>query len=437
MQWRAHFTKVMLPKIKKENVLKKPDPERPTSNSREHDSADEEQSAASSRDRVPSKPRQQVKTKPEPTSSSPGPRHRRQQQPPVSTKSPIRTVDLRNHPRSTSQERKKPLTSRQPHKSAPSSPTYRPTSPTPRPGPHALSKTPLSAIPPPTMKSLKSPEHIPRWRVEHKTPTAEDNEPPPPSSPPKLLSYPLQKRKRDMSGFTPEQRKRSRNIYREVSEVASTPEPDSPVRSRVISPELQGSDAHRHPGSSPPLIKHKKYQKYAEMSTQALYDQVDDDPSFAEDMEFPEIPNTPPGAAQSPPPPTRLRRESTPPTKLPARTSVSVSKSPLPSPTEDDPDGIKEMEAFLAYCRKEYKLSEKLVIYSIERTSGIKPLVETVLQSIAEGKPLPTDVPGVWSEEEDKILMGADSREMKRLADKKGSAHTERRMEFLNLWNLA
>lgn len=46
-------------------------------------------------------------------------------------------------------------------------------------------------------------------------------------------------------------------------------------------------------------------------------------------------------------------------------------------------------------------------------------------------------MPGVWSEEEDKVLMGCNSREMVKLQEKKGAEHMEKRMDFLNLWNMA
>lgn len=282
------------------------------------------------------------------------------------------------------------------------------------------------------MKVQPSESHTPRWRAEvHRTPAAEDKDPGPilslsPLKPSSHLLPNNQKRKRDL-GSTPELRKKSRNVHE------NTPTEPGP-ESRLLSPELLGSEAHNLP-SSPPLPTPKKKLNYAELSTQAIYDQLDDDPS----LEFPEIefPGTPPPALAQSNPRLQIQQKPSMPIELSAPTPDLPSKSQPLSPTKSDPDGIREMNSFLAYCQKKFNASEKEVIYAIERASGIKQLVKLVLQSIVDDKPLPTHVPGVWSEDDDKVLMGADSREMKKLQERKGAAHMERRMEFLNLWNMA
>lgn len=275
----------------------------------------------------------------------------------------------------------------------------------------------------PSRVKIQAPaNHTPRWRAEiHKTPTTEVEDAGPIL--PKSLSHlsPTNQKRKRYSGSSPELRKKSRGVHENTST-----EPESPPKSRLLSPELLGSDTH-HQTSSPPPSTPKKKLNYAELSTQAIYDQMDDDPS----MEFPEIeiPSTP---LQSTPRPQTQRKLSKPATPTPG----FAPKLPL-SPTKNDPYGLLEMGSFLAYCLEKFNASNKQVVYAIERASGIKQLVELVLQSMVDDKPLPVHVPGVWSEEDDKVLMGADSREMKKLQERKGAAHMERRMEFLNLWNMS
>lgn len=383
--------------------------------------------ASSSRDNSSPKAKKEVKIKLE---STLGPDPEVKKEPPnPGIHSPIRTVNVRNHPNgtpsSTGKDMTKLSTPHQRRKTTSDSPSRQPTTSADRAASVALSK-PSPQIATPLRTKVQTPtDQIPRWRAEvRETPATEDKgagllSPPEPLS---HLSLTNQKRKRN-SGPSLELRKKSRAVHENTSRGS-----ESPSQSRQLSPEPLGSDLH-HLASSPPLATPKRLN-YAELSTQAIYDQEDDDPS----MEFPEIevPSTPPTLAQ----PSRMQRNLSTPTKLSAPTPGSAPGFP-PSPTKSDPDGIQEMNSFLAYCQKEFNASEQQVIHAIERASGIKQLVELVLQNIVDDKPLPPHILGIWSEEDDRVLMGADSREMKKLQERKGAAHMERRMEFLNLWNMA
>lgn len=434
-QWHAHFNEVILPRINLGKVPKesaaKPNQASEESGGGYGGSNNEELAASSNRDSPSSKAKREVKIKPGPITSSPEPK---KGPPTPSIHSPIRMVDVRSRPNGappypTREDMAKPSTPRERRKTTSSSPSHRPATPTGKVASIAPSKLSLPMTTPSRAKIQTPANHTLRWRAEiYKNPVTEDGDVGPIL--PKSLSHlPLtnQKRKRD-SGSSPELRKKSRGVQENTST-----ESESPPRSRLLSPELLGSDANHQTSSPPPSTPKKKKLSYAELSTQAIYDQMDDDPS----MEFPEIeiPSAPPTPVQSTPRPQAQPKPFTP-TKPTSPTPGFAPKPPL-SPTKNDPDGILEMNSFLAYCQKEFNASEKQVIYAIERASGIKQLVELVLQSIADDKPLPAHVPGVWSEEDDKILMGADSREMKKLQERKGAAHMERRMEFLNLWNMA
>lgn len=126
-----------------------------------------------------------------------------------------------------------------------------------------------------------------------------------------------------------------------------------------------------------------------------------------------------------------------------ATTAGPASEPPTVTPTKSaaafnsDPDGIQEMHRYLAYCEEKFHLQPEQVIFAVERTGGVKRLMEVVLEAMSKGRGLPVGVDGIWTEDEDAILMGSDSRMMAKLAEKKGAGEMGTRMEFLNLWNMA
>ncbi|KAF2416704.1 hypothetical protein EJ08DRAFT_574196, partial [Tothia fuscella] len=70
------------------------------------------------------------------------------------------------------------------------------------------------------------------------------------------------------------------------------------------------------------------------------------------------------------------------------------------------------------YIAKGY--SEQDVITACEATSGNRDLIELVLKSLRNGRGVPKDVRGVWSEEDDAHLQGSDARMIKRVEGKHG-----------------
>jgi telomeric repeat-binding factor 2-interacting protein 1 len=67
-------------------------------------------------------------------------------------------------------------------------------------------------------------------------------------------------------------------------------------------------------------------------------------------------------------------------------------------------------------------------------TSGVVAKASEALKYLSAGKAVPENVPGIWTQEDDKIIQGTDAREMKRMSEKHGSdgpGGLEARMEFL------
>ena len=80
---------------------------------------------------------------------------------------------------------------------------------------------------------------------------------------------------------------------------------------------------------------------------------------------------------------------------------------------------------------------EERVVYALERTSMNSALAQIVLDALASGSGLPSDVPGVWTEDEDAVLRGGDSREMMRLERWHGRVAYAYRLEVLEEWGQA
>jgi len=319
-----------------------------------------------------------------------------------------------------------------------------------------------------------------------------------PQTPPKQTSS--QKRKHTDDGQTPNVNqavKRPRKRYDSISEVPSTPDP-SPRRNRQPSIELGGvvptsaektvddaptstskvlvevvktpvkkavgkststaqavkisetpvkspkgptSDKEALSKSTPPksiLVKSPKTKNtrpsYENMSTQAIFNAEIDQEAFSTEMDFafPWLDDDEQVPCQS----TKSAALAHVDTPSPKASRGKAPGSASKTVTEADKAGIEEMHRYLDYCEKKFGLSGSEVIQAVECTSGVKANIEILLRAISKGEE-PADIPGIWNKEDDEVLMGSDSRKMKELSDRKGDTEITRRMNFLNLWNLA
>ena len=93
-----------------------------------------------------------------------------------------------------------------------------------------------------------------------------------------------------------------------------------------------------------------------------------------------------------------------------------------------------DVDAYVNRMTVVYKYGENAVIDALKCTSMRPELAELVLLEGKAGKGLPADVPGVWSEEEDKVLEGGNAKALRVLEEKHGWRECEARLEWLGEW---
>ncbi|TKA26872.1 hypothetical protein B0A50_04318 [Salinomyces thailandicus] len=94
-----------------------------------------------------------------------------------------------------------------------------------------------------------------------------------------------------------------------------------------------------------------------------------------------------------------------------------------------------EIETFLTTMNIRYKVPEATVIHALKCTSMRPELAELVVLERKAGRGLPNDIPGVWSERDDKVAEGGDANALKRLEEKHGGGNEVMgRLRFLDEW---
>lgn len=99
-------------------------------------------------------------------------------------------------------------------------------------------------------------------------------------------------------------------------------------------------------------------------------------------------------------------------------------------------DVERELESWLD-TQQVRGFSEASAIEAMQRSSMRPDLAELVLLAEKGGLGLPSDVPGIWSEREDKVLESGDSGALRRLEAKHGWDECDARMRFLAEWREA
>lgn len=64
-------------------------------------------------------------------------------------------------------------------------------------------------------------------------------------------------------------------------------------------------------------------------------------------------------------------------------------------------------------------------------------LADQVLNILSAGNPIPDDIPGVWTEDDDNAIMGSDGRAMERILKKHGDTKFNERFLFLEQSRMA
>lgn len=232
-----------------------------------------------------------------------------------------------------------------------------------------------------------------------------------------------------------------------TGEVASTPEPESRASSnRTASPEL-GSRAPATPRAVRPT-KRQKPEPAAKVA--ARRDDDDDDDGSQTSLYAPLPSDTEPEpessrvASQTALPSSSQRQQQ--PAKaadiddeITADLSLAflpvASSPPRPPPTAtsasdaaiaEDPDAFEVYVTWLArYCG----VPIATAIDAMERTSAVTEPAQLICEALARGEPMPIH-PAIWTKEEDKLLVGGDSKAISHL-DKTKLGGCDRRMQFL------
>ena len=64
-----------------------------------------------------------------------------------------------------------------------------------------------------------------------------------------------------------------------------------------------------------------------------------------------------------------------------------------------------------------------------------KKLADVVYTNLEKKEGIPKDIKGVWTKEDDELLMGTDARGIKRVLEKHGQRSMDERFECLGVWN--
>lgn len=104
-----------------------------------------------------------------------------------------------------------------------------------------------------------------------------------------------------------------------------------------------------------------------------------------------------------------------------------TSRAAKPQPEEPE-----DLETFL-YRLTSRGYARANIVDALRRTSMRSKLAEIVLIEEKRGNKV-TDIPGVWTKEEDDILTGSDARKLKQLEKKHGWDEFQARVEFLQQW---
>lgn len=109
----------------------------------------------------------------------------------------------------------------------------------------------------------------------------------------------------------------------------------------------------------------------------------------------------------------------------------------VPAVEESDSDqaggGDEDIEGVEAWMEEHIRNGKKVehVIKALDHTSMNAELADRVLALLSEGHEIPSDIPGVWTEQEDEIVLGSETREIEALEKKHGSEFYNERFKYL------
>lgn len=141
-------------------------------------------------------------------------------------------------------------------------------------------------------------------------------------------------------------------------------------------------------------------------------------------------PTSPAQSTKQPQPqPQPTPRAKAKPTTASQSQPINLAETQTFDPEDDDVD------SWIATIALRYNIADDGIITDALKCTSLRPeLAEFVALEMKRGKGLPTDVAGVWSAEEDRVVEGGDARKMGDLAKKHGYEEVFARLKFLDAW---
>ncbi|KAL5339429.1 TRF2-interacting telomeric protein/Rap1 C terminal domain-containing protein [Aspergillus crustosus] len=104
----------------------------------------------------------------------------------------------------------------------------------------------------------------------------------------------------------------------------------------------------------------------------------------------------------------------------------------LPPSPEADEAPAENVDSWIEDRLSMGKGSEAQIIEALQCTSLDTDLADKVLESLVAGKGIPTDMPGVWTAQDDEGVEAQDTREIERVLEKHGQGFFAARWDYLD-----
>ncbi|KAK5701759.1 hypothetical protein LTR97_004577 [Elasticomyces elasticus] len=90
-----------------------------------------------------------------------------------------------------------------------------------------------------------------------------------------------------------------------------------------------------------------------------------------------------------------------------------------------------DIDEYITATKLRYNFSEEAIMHALKATSIRPDLAEIVLFDQRAGRKFPTDVPGIWTPEEDAIIEGGNARLIRQVQARHGSEECDKRLTWL------
>ncbi|KAK4901682.1 hypothetical protein LTR27_001454 [Elasticomyces elasticus] len=90
-----------------------------------------------------------------------------------------------------------------------------------------------------------------------------------------------------------------------------------------------------------------------------------------------------------------------------------------------------DIDEYITATKLRYNFSEEAIMHALKATSIRPDLAEIILFDQRAGRKFPTDVPGIWTPEEDAIIEGGNARLIRQVQARHGSEECDKRLTWL------